>query len=178
MQQISHVMNRGAAALSWISLWLAITSAFVLLAVITLNVIGRASGLYSILGAEELSGYILVAVVYFGLGHSFSHGSFINVDGLLNRTRGGGRRLLNFGRRLLAVAFVALLDVYFWRLTADSYRFGSTSIGSLRTPLIIPQAIIVIGTTILLVQILARMLVESFLTPSESPRAEQGASQS
>ncbi|MBI2878838.1 MAG: TRAP transporter small permease [Candidatus Rokubacteria bacterium] len=162
--QIRRAVAGTAAAVSRAGLWLSMLALVGILVIVVFAVMGRYLGLWTILGADELSGYGLVALVFFGFAHTFRAGGFIRVDTFLKRTRGWGRRVLEVLLHLVALAFVLLLGVYLWRFVADSYRFQVTSIGLLRVPLYVPQAVVVVGAAALALQTLANLL-ERLLAP-------------
>lgn len=177
MEQIRRAVAGTAAAVSRIGLWLSILSLVGILVIVVLAVLGRSLGLWTLLGADELSGYLLVALVFFGFAHTFRAGGFIRVDTFFRRTRGGGRRLLDVLLHLVALAFTLVFVVYLWRLVADSYRFQVTSIGLLRIPLYVPQAVVVAGAAALALQTLANLLDRLLAPVGETPGPERGASE-
>ena len=57
-----------------------------------------------------------------------------------------------------ALGYTAFLGYHFWAFVAESYRFGTTSIYFTRTPLWIPQAFMAVGTSLLLLTIVAALV--------------------
>lgn len=158
MQQIRRAIARVGAAISRIGLWLSILCLAGMLMIIVLAIVGRFLGLWAIIGADEIAGYLMVALVFFGFAHTVRAGGFIRVDALLKRASGWRRRALEAVLHLIALAFVCLLVFHLWRFVAESYRFEVTSIGLLRIPLYVPQVVLVLGALALALQTLASLL--------------------
>lgn len=158
MQQVRSAVARVGAAISWIGLWLGILCLAGMLVIVALAVVGRFLGLWVIIGADEISGYLMAALVFFGFAHTVRSGGFIRVDALLKRASGWRRRALEVLLHLIALAFVCLLIFCLWRFVAETYRFEVTSIGLLRIPLYVPQVVLVLGALALALQTLASLL--------------------
>ena len=142
-------------------------------ALVTVEVLGRNLLNVSTLVADEMAGYLLVTITFLGLGATLRTGGFIRIDTYLRRARGRGRSALDAVIYALAVGYTAVLIWYCGRLAWDSYRFGSTSISITRTPLWIPQLVMVIGLAALLLELVAglyRVLADG------RAEAERGAS--
>lgn len=175
--QAHRTLARIAAAVSRVGLWLAMLALAAIMATVVLAVVGRFLRLWTVLGADEISGYLLAALVYFGFAHTFRQGGFIRVDTLFRRTRGRGRRLLDVLLHLVALAFTLVFTVYLWQLLAESHRFQVTSIGLLRVPLYIPQTALVFGAAALVLQTAANLLERLLAPPDERPGPATGASE-
>lgn len=125
---------------------------------ITLEVVGRSFLGASTLVSDEMSGYLLVVLTFFGLADSLRSDSFIRVEFLYGRLGPGVRRRLDVALLGIALAYTGLLAYYFWEFVAASYRFGTTSIYFTRTRLWIPQAFMALGASILGAQIVGEGL--------------------
>ena len=128
-------------------------------ALVTVEVLGRDLFNRSTLVADEMSGYLLVALTFLGLAPTLRGGGFIRIDTYHARLRGGGRVALDLVIHLLALGYAVLLDWYLWRLALDAWRLGTTSIQISRTPLWIPQACMAVGGLLLVFDLLARLVV-------------------
>lgn len=106
----------------------------------------------------ELSGYLMVLVVYAGLGYTFRKGAFIRTDVVYGRLRGRLRRFVDVLIRLIAFAFLLIMDIYIWQHVSKIYASQQTSIGFLQTPLYLPHGIIAIGLSIFTLQILVSLI--------------------
>lgn len=127
-------------------------------ALITVEVVGRSFFGVSTLVADEMSGYLLVVLTFFGLADSLRSDSFIRVELLYSRLPTRARRRLDAGLLLIALAYTGLLTYHFWGFVAASYRFGTTSIYFTETRLWVPQAFMAVGATVLILQILAELV--------------------
>ena len=135
-------------------------------ALVTIEVLGRDLLNRSTLIADEMSGYLLVALTFLGLAPTLRGGCFIRIDTYRARLHGGGRVALEIAIHLLALGYAALLDWHLWRLALDAWRLGTTSIQVSRTPLWIPQGCMALGGALLVLDLLARLLV---VLSGESP---------
>jgi TRAP-type C4-dicarboxylate transport system permease small subunit len=123
---------------------------------VTGEVLGRNVLNVSILVADEVAAYLLVAMTFVGLAPTLRDGGFIRLDAFLVRTRGARRRAFDLGIVIVAAAYTAILDWYLWALALKSFELGTTSIQVSRTPLWIPQVVMAAGGLFLLFELLAR----------------------
>jgi TRAP-type C4-dicarboxylate transport system permease small subunit len=128
-------------------------------ALVTVEVLSRDLFNVSTLIADEMSGYLLVALTFLGLAPTLRNGGFIRIDTYRARLRGRARLALELAIHLLAVGYAVLLDWYLWRLALDAWRLGTTSIQVSRTPLWIPQMCMAVGGLLLVFDLLARLVV-------------------
>ncbi|MBI4627200.1 MAG: TRAP transporter small permease [Candidatus Rokubacteria bacterium] len=126
-------------------------------ALVTVEVVGRSFFGVSTLVADEMAGYLLVALTFFGLADSLRAGAFIRVEFVDAWLGEVGRRRLDAVLLVVAFGYTVFLGWQFWGLAAQSWRFGTTSLQVSRTPIWIPQACMVVGTTILAVAVVARL---------------------
>ena len=125
---------------------------------VTVEVLGRSFASVSTLVADEMAGYLLVVVAFFGLAESLRAGAFIRVEFIDHWLGADARRRLEAVLFVVALAYTVLLAWEFWRLTQQSFRFGSTSLQVSRTPLWIPQACMAVGASILALQLVVETL--------------------
>jgi TRAP-type C4-dicarboxylate transport system permease small subunit len=130
----------------------------VMAALVTVEVLARSLASVSTLIADEMAGYLLVVLTFFGLAESLRAGAFIRVEFVDHWLGARARRRLETVLLVVALAYTVFLAWEFWRLVAQSYRFGSTSLQVSRTPLWIPQTCMAIGTSILALQLVAETL--------------------
>ncbi len=108
--------------------------------------------------AEELSGYLLVAITFLAAADSFASGSFMRVDVLYARLPTAARATLD---RVLAVLAAILCGGFCWylaRLVLSSYRKGVVSPNLSAIPLWLPQLAMVVGMALLAVACLRHAL--------------------
>ena len=128
-----------------------------MMALVTFEVLLRTFANRSTLVADEMAGYLLVAMTFLGLAPSLRDGAFIRIDTYRDRLRGGARRLLDVALVTLALAYAITVDWYLWDLLAGTWRLGTTSIQVSRTPLWIPQAVMAVGGLLLILELLVEM---------------------
>ena len=143
----------------------------VMMALVTTEVLSRNLANRSTLVADEMSGYLLVALTFLGLAPTLRGGGFIRIDTYRTRLDGGARLTLEVGIHLLALAYALLLDWYLWRLALEAWRLGTTSIQVSRTPLWIPQALMALGGLLLILDLLARLAVVLAGESADAPAA-------
>jgi TRAP-type C4-dicarboxylate transport system permease small subunit len=127
-------------------------------ALVTVEVLARSFASVSTLVADEMAGYLLVVLAFFGLAESLRAGVFIRVEFIDRWLRADARRRLEAVLLVVALAYTILLAWEFWRLVMQSYRFGSTSLQVSRTPLWIPQTCMAVGASILVLQLVVETL--------------------
>jgi C4-dicarboxylate transporter, DctQ subunit len=111
-----------------------------------------------LLAVDEVSGYLLLAIVFLGLAHTMKAGGHIRADILLEyvppRVRGGLEALAT----LLALLFALTLLVGNWVLVAEFYGRGTLSFKYLQIPPWSPGSLLVVGVVLLVLQLLAQLL--------------------
>jgi TRAP-type C4-dicarboxylate transport system permease small subunit len=112
---------------------------------------------------EEMSGYMVVAIVFLGLAYTMKAEGHIRADILLSHVPVRVRGVLEIIATLMALGFTGLLVAGTWRLVAEFYSQGSLSFRYLQTPLWIPGSLLVIGAALLGLQLVAQLLKR--LTP-------------
>lgn len=122
---------------------------------IVLDVVLRNTVGSSTLIATEFSGYALATMTYLSLAFTFREGAHIRISFLQDRLPLRVRRPLE----VLTVAFVAagtaMAILFVWRMVVTSFQRGTIAYTVARTPLYVPQSMILIGLALLLVQLVA-----------------------
>lgn len=111
-----------------------------------------------ILAVDELSGYLLLAIVFFGLAYTMKAGGHIRADIVLAHVPGKVREVLEIVATVLALAFALALLGGVWALAAEYYEHGTTSFKYLQIPLWMPAALLVVGAALLALQLVAQLL--------------------
>jgi TRAP-type C4-dicarboxylate transport system permease small subunit len=135
----------GLAVLARSGLWFG--GALILLAavLIGIDVFLRKVFVVSIGGADELAGYALAIGTAWALAATLLDRGHIRIDTLYMRLPGVARIALDFAGLILLVGFFALV---FWHgigVFEQSWVSRSRSQSALETPLIVPQAIWLVG---------------------------------
>ena len=111
-----------------------------------------------LLSVDEVSGYLLLAIVFLGLAHTMKAGGHIRSDIVLAHVPAGVRGGLEVLATLLALLFALTLLVGNWALVAEYYGRGTLSFKYLQIPLWIPGSLLVVGVVLLVLQLLAQLL--------------------
>ncbi|MBI3030425.1 MAG: TRAP transporter small permease [Candidatus Rokubacteria bacterium] len=111
-----------------------------------------------LLAVDEVSGYLLLAIVFLGLAYTMKAGGHIRSDIVLAHVPAGVRGGLEVLATLLALLFALALLGGNWVLIAEYYGRGTLSFKYLQIPLWIPASLLVVGVILLLLQLVARFL--------------------
>jgi TRAP-type C4-dicarboxylate transport system permease small subunit len=112
----------------------------------------------STLIASEYSGYSLAVMIYLGLGFSFRQGAHIRITFLRERLRGWALHIMELLCTSVASLLCLLSTVFLSEMVYTSFQRGTTAYTVAETPLWVPQAIILVGLTILTLQVIAYLL--------------------
>jgi TRAP-type C4-dicarboxylate transport system permease small subunit len=169
----SDWLNAVAGAVSWLGLFVSIAALFVMFLYTTISVLGRYTGWFTVLGADEISSYMLATLFFLGLGHTFRAGAFIRVGTIYDRIRPGSRRLLDVAFYTLALAAAAIMTYYFWQFVSDSISFGTMSIGVPQVRLYIPQLALGVGMSMFTLQVGAGWLTAAAALLQSRPGSDE-----
>ncbi len=159
MARAGGPLAAGAAALRGAAMAVSGAAVVGMMALVTFEVLLRTFGNRSTLVADEMAGYLLVAMTFLGLAPSLRGGAFIRIDTYRDRLRGGARRALDVALVAVALAYAITVDWYLWDLLAGTWRLGTTSIQVSRTPLWIPQAVMAVGGLLLILELVVEMVL-------------------
>jgi TRAP-type C4-dicarboxylate transport system permease small subunit len=109
---------------------------------------------WSILIVDELGGYALVCLAFFGFSIALHEKALFRVDAFYDWLSPINRARYQLVFDTLALAFMLLLLWHFWGLVTRSHAKEISALTILRTPLWIPQLLMVVGalsTTLVLV---------------------------
>jgi len=104
--------------------------------------------------ADEVAGYLLVAILFLGVTISFRSGTLLRVEFLLQRLPRRWRLRLEMLFLLIAFLFVLVLDYALIKYVLSTHARGMQAPTLLATPLYIPQAVMPIGVTLLAIALL------------------------
>jgi TRAP-type C4-dicarboxylate transport system permease small subunit len=139
--------------------WLAALFMIGVLVMVLLSMLGRMFQFY-IPGTDAYAGYAMAGAGFLALAHTLKCGEHIRVTLIIGKLRGGARRGLELWSLSAAVLLSALLAVYAWRLAWQSHAYHDISTASDATPLWIPQLLMGLGTTVLLVAFVDEWVLE------------------
>ena len=158
---LSKAAEAFAAVMARVSLWAGYAAALCIVAMTALigvEVIGRTLFRASTMVADEMSGYLNTAVVFLGLSYSLREGGFIRIELLYNRLAGPAKRVARWGIGLVSLAYMVIVVIYMARHVAYSYEQGIRSTDMAETPLFLPQSVVLAGSIILALQLLAYLI--------------------
>ena len=116
---------------------------------------------------DEMSGFLVVAIVMLGAAETLRRGEHISVDILSSKATGWRRKLLIILSYLATAFLAAILFISTWEAVQFSYAIGVYSSGYLEAPLWIPQSFMLFGAGLLFLISIARA-VEKLLKWGES----------
>ena len=124
---------------------------------ITLDVTGRYLFGRPTLIAVEMSGYLLVAMVFLGLAYTDHRGRHIQIAILTSRLPPRGQAVLGMVNTAIASAFCLWLAWLTLQPVLLDRAFGTVSLTGTRTPIWIPSAAIPLGLALVGLHLLARL---------------------
>lgn len=124
---------------------------------ITVDVVGRKLGYASYVG-DEVSGYLLVGVVFLGLTYTQRNGKHIQITAVSDWLFPGLNRVLNIANLIISIIVVGWMAWHSAGVTIEHYTGDITSMSLLQTPLWIPWLQIPLGLTMFLIGLVANLL--------------------
>jgi TRAP-type C4-dicarboxylate transport system permease small subunit len=126
---------------------LACASVVGILLAIVLQMLSRYTGFT--FDATEISGFLLAAATFLGLGYTFTAGAHIRVSALIRFAQGSAKRGIELANTALAAAAMIYFAVYAAGMVMDSYSFGDRSPGLMAVPFWIAQVPMTLGLVVL-----------------------------
>ena len=140
---------------------LAAAALSVMVLIITADVTSRYVFLYSLRNVNEISGYLLVLLVFMGAAYAHRRDAHIKVDIVVKYLPIRVRRWLAVAMEVLALLFVGLVLVWLAaRFSIQSYEVSAHFHSSMRTPLWIPEVLVPVGSAIFLLEIVRRLIID------------------
>jgi C4-dicarboxylate transporter DctQ subunit len=107
---------------------------------------------------DELMGYLMVALVMFGLGETVRRGDHISVDLVTARLGPRGQAAARIWGLVAMIAFAAVLLQRSWDMVAFSRMVDLLSDGYLAMPIWIPQSSLLIGFALMILSSVNQLL--------------------
>ena len=139
--------------------WLAALFMIGVLVMVLLSMLGRMLQFY-VPGTDAYAGYAMAGAGFLALAHTLKSGEHIRVTLIIGKLTGGARRGLELWSLTVAVLLAGLLAVYAWRLAWQSHEFHDISTSADATPLWIPQILMAVGTTVMLIAFIDEWVLE------------------
>lgn len=111
---------------------------------------------------DQFTGFILVALVMFGVAEAYRRGNHIAIDLLTENLRGPVKRLRAIWSDLCVLAFSSALVISTWEAVEFAHSFGSYTSGSIEIASWIPQLPLLIGGLLLGLFSVARLFGHIF----------------
>lgn len=107
--------------------------------------------------AVEYAIYLQCFILFCGAGWTLRQGGHIRVAILMQALKPGQARLLDMLGTTFAIGVVGFACWALWQQLIRTYDFGSTSFYPMGTPIWIPQGLLTLGVTLLLLAFVARL---------------------
>ena len=141
------------------SLWLSSFCLVGMVLLMLLEVVLRSFFNSTTENSDELVGYLLVGVSFLSLALCQSRGAFHSVEMVQMRLGPRGRAVSALVFDTLSFGYIALTNWYFLQFVMSSYRREAMASTALATPLWIPETVMVVGATMLLL-VLGKAVVD------------------
>ena len=159
---VSSRFERLTDAVAWLGAAIATVLVLVTLVTVGYSVFKRYVLGTPVTWTDELSGYLVVAMVMLGAAEALRRGDHISVDLITSKIHGRTKHWLGLWS-LAAVALFSAAIIYSSVLMVRfSYDFGIYSEGYLELSMWIPQAFLLTGAGLLLVVSLTRIMTLLF----------------
>lgn len=112
--------------------------------------------------AIEYAIFLQCFVLFCGAGWTLRQGGHIRVGILLQALPARAARLLDLLGTAFAIGMIGFAAHALWQQLIRTFEFGSTSFYPMATPIWIPQGLLTLGVTLLLLAFLARLLRLAF----------------
>ncbi len=152
------LLERLVTPVARLGLGLAALGVLVVLAVTGYSVFKRYVLGTPVTWTDELSGYLVVAIVMFGAAETLRRGDHISVDLLSTRLKGLARRLATVWGMVAVIMVMLAILVSGITAVRFSHDFGIYSDGYLAVAMWIPQSALVIGAILVMAVAVARLL--------------------
>ncbi|CAM5199864.1 TRAP-type C4-dicarboxylate transport system permease small subunit OS=Ureibacillus acetophenoni OX=614649 GN=SAMN05877842_107133 PE=3 SV=1 [Ureibacillus acetophenoni] len=119
--------------------------------VVFMQIVSRNLFSYSFPWVEELSKYLMIAVIFLGAGIGVQYGSHINIDVLFNRLSNKVKKYMQIMISILSIIFLMILLIYGIDVSNRTMVQSSTSLG---IPMGVFYYVIPIGAALFIINII------------------------
>lgn len=159
--RINRVIDALARLMSRCAGWMFLACALF----ITFDVLARKFLGFSSQSTTELSGYMLGVGIAWGLAGALEARTHVRIDILLQKVPPRFRGYLHWLALALLATFAGFLLFGAWHTTMESWDFKATDNSLLKTPLVIPQGLWLVGLGVFGVMAVLRVLEVALLLP-------------
>jgi TRAP-type C4-dicarboxylate transport system permease small subunit len=177
--RLARALDRGAAFLSNLAALIATLGMLVSLALVVFGICARYFAGRPQSWTEELTSYLVVAIVMFATTDALRQNEHIAIDILSSKLKPAGQRIVALIGLFTVGLFAALLIFKGWEMVSFSKMVGMASNQDLGAPLWIVQSLIPIGGVLLLLSatgLFLRVLAgdQVFEAPGEVGAVQRG----
>jgi TRAP-type mannitol/chloroaromatic compound transport system permease small subunit len=133
------------------------TALFLMGILITFEILSRAIFGYSTLVAEEISAYLLVLLLFMGLGYTLRTDGFLRVEFLFNRFPVKVQLVVELISSVLSMLYMVLLAYQSWLFVYESFDLGYRSIMPSGIRLWIPHLAIPVGCSLMVIEFIGHI---------------------
>ena len=133
------------------------TALFLMGMLITFEILSRAIFGYSTLVAEEISAYLLVLLLFMGLGYTLRTDGFLRVEFIFNRFPAKAQLIVELISSVLSMLYMVLLAYQSWLFVYESFDLGYRSIMPSGIRLWIPHLAIPIGCSLMVIEFIGHI---------------------
>ena len=108
--------------------------------------------------ADELGGYFLVSITFLGLAYTWKESGHVRVELVTNLLPERIRNTIRFITLLAATVFCLPMIAGSYNLLQDSLLFSARSGSWMRTPMVYPQSLLLVGSVLLLMQLISEII--------------------
>jgi len=152
-----HIFESVARWAGSIGGWGGAVFIFLMTLLITVDIIGRAVGLPTYV-STEMSGYMLIGIVFLGLAYTQRKGRHIKILILTEKLPPRMQQLLEIAMTFLAMAFISWFAWSTFGPTIENFVQKVTSLTLASTPLWIPYGLIPVGLGILAIELMFQLI--------------------
>jgi len=121
------------------------------------SIIARWFG-WHVSGLADYAGYCMAASSFLALAYTFGHGAHIRVTLIIGRFHGAARRWAELWCLAVASGLACYFAYFSIKMVRVSHMINDVSQGPDATPLWIPQISMALGTTVLAIALLERLI--------------------
>lgn len=153
LQRTGNFVSSSTSWVGTIGGFVGMVAMYLMVAVVTVEVLSRFLLNKSTLIADEMAGYLLVVMSYTALAYTLQQGGHIRVEIVTQRLPLKIQQVIERCTLVLSLAASVILTRWAWYSVVDSYEMGAVSVTVLRTPQYIPQLFIAVGISVLVIQL-------------------------
>lgn len=151
-------LDRAVGFIAWMAAAAGAGVVLLMMSVVGYGVVNRYILGSPVTWTDELSGYLVVALVMLGAAETLRRGEHISVDLLTAHLPPKRRRIADLWGNLMVLVVAVSLLISGRATIAYSWNFGILSEGYLEVPMWIPQSFIILGAALLALVAVANML--------------------